>query len=322
MSFERLHLIGRQSNSVLYKGNVYPSVKYLVRPGDEAQCEQELSFLFGSLKDFTDIHVVVTLLIERPFPRLESLLAFLRKQPLVRFVVLSLQRAPSELLRQMEARLGPDQDASDASERLRRIGAQLQQHQQDNAVNSPLASSESVDPYELLQLVEQATSGSIGVNDFVPISVAMLLEPLLPVLGYGRFRLRASPFCGFVCGLVNTSSHESVPLTRLYDVGALWRELSPLVHKEAGLGWFGAARVKRALKSAELVPGLPDLTSYLTDRDKTDARNATIRAMQFVVLHNNMDLAAVDMLRRCDCMNAASTIVTPSGLAAACTGCI
>lgn len=74
MSFERLHLIGRQANSVLYKGNVYPCVKYLVRQGDEAQCEQELAFLLSSLRDFTDIHLVVSLLIERPFPRLDSIL--------------------------------------------------------------------------------------------------------------------------------------------------------------------------------------------------------------------------------------------------------
>lgn len=76
------------------------------------------------------------------------------------------------------------------------------------------------------------------------------------------------------------------------------------------------------MKSAELAPGLPDLLSYLTDGGKAEARAAAVRALQFVVVHNNMDLAAVDMLRRCDCMNATSTVVTPSGLAASCTGCI
>ena len=191
MSYERLHLIGRQPDSVLYKGNVYPSVKYLVRQGDEAQCEQELSFVLSSLRDFTDIHLVVTLLIERPFPRLDSLLAFLRKQSgFVRFVILSLQRSPGELVKSMEERLSAEE--ADAVQRLRRIGAEL------DARNAMGAAAASVDPYELLQHIESVTGGTIAVKDFVPISVAMLLEPLLSGLGYGTFRLRASPFCGYV----------------------------------------------------------------------------------------------------------------------------
>ena len=195
MSFERLHLIGRQPNSVLYKGNVYPSVKYFVRAGDEAQCEQELGFLLSSLRDFTDIHLVVTLLIERPFPRLDSILQFLRRQTgFVRFIVLSLQRSPGELIKSMEERLTasaekdePEQDTD--LERLRRIGAQLDA--------KSAAGGGTVDPYELLQAVEEATKASIRTDDFVPIASAILLEPLLAAIGYGTFRLRASPFCGY-----------------------------------------------------------------------------------------------------------------------------
>ena len=45
--------------------------------------------------------------------------------------------------------------------------------------------------------------------------------------------------------LLNSSGHTSVPLTRLYNVGALYRELAPLVQKESGFSWFTAAKVKR-----------------------------------------------------------------------------
>ena len=49
----------------------------------------------------------------------------------------------------------------------------------------------------------------------------------------------------FACALVNTEAHQSVPLTRMYDVALLWRELAPLVQKESGFSWFTAAKVKR-----------------------------------------------------------------------------
>ena len=81
-------------------------------------------------------------------------------------------------------------------QRLRRIGAEL------DARNAMGAAAASVDPYELLQHIESVTGGTIAVKDFVPISVAMLLEPLLSGLGYGTFRLRASPFCGYVLSVL------------------------------------------------------------------------------------------------------------------------
>jgi hypothetical protein len=49
-SFERLHLIGKLPDSVLYKPNVYPAVKYLLRKGEEENCLADLSILFDSLK--------------------------------------------------------------------------------------------------------------------------------------------------------------------------------------------------------------------------------------------------------------------------------
>lgn len=113
--------------------------------------------------------------------------------------MLSLQRSPAELVKAMDARLGT---GGDEHERLRRIGADL-------GAGAPLAAescADTVDPLELLRGIEEACRGSIAVDDFVPFSVAMLLEPLLAALGYGSFRLRASPFCG-------CASHTDTALT-------------------------------------------------------------------------------------------------------------
>ncbi len=58
------------------------------------------------------------------------------------------------------------------------------------------------------------------------------------------------------------------------------------------------------------------------DKDKSEATAKFVRDLQFVVVQNNMDLAAVDMTRRCNCMMATTTKVTPTGVAASCLGCI
>jgi hypothetical protein len=115
-SFERLHLIGKLPDSVLYKPNVYPAVKYLLRKGEEENCLADLSILFDSLKvllelrsifissqEYDNIHVIVSLIVERPFPDFTAVLLFLRSKPgLVRFINISTERSPSLLVRSLK----------------------------------------------------------------------------------------------------------------------------------------------------------------------------------------------------------------------------
>lgn len=56
-----------------------------------------------------------------------------------------------------------------------------------------------------------------------------MLEPLLYLLGYGKFSLKISPFCGFVNVVVNDENNNSVPLNRLLDLGLLYQKLIPLL---------------------------------------------------------------------------------------------
>lgn len=55
----------------------------------------------------------------------------------------------------------------------------------------------SVDPVELLKLIETGTKGEITVNDFFPASAGMILEPFLSLLGMGDYNIRPSPFCAY-----------------------------------------------------------------------------------------------------------------------------
>lgn len=61
---------------------------------------------------------------------------------------------------------------------------------------------------------------------------------------------------------------------------------------------------------------------YFTSKE-ADTAKEFIKNLQFIILHNTMDLGAVDMVRRCNC---ASLRVNPTQnstrMAATCTGCI
>ena len=67
----------------------------------------------------------------------------------------------------------------------------------------------NVDPCELLHSITNATRGDISGDDFMPMSHAKIFEPLLPLVGYGHYRLSAPSFCGFFTLLTNTASQKS-----------------------------------------------------------------------------------------------------------------
>lgn len=67
---------------------------------------------------------------------------------------------------------------------------------------------------------------------------------------------------------------------------------------------------------------LPDLYTYLTDKSKAETTHRFIQNLQFVVVHNNMDIAALDLTRRCNCAMGTQSVLTDSSVASYCTGCI
>jgi len=69
---------------------------------------------------------------------------------------------------------------------------------------------------------------------------------------------------------------------------------------------------------------MPDVMSYFTDEGKMAETQQFMHRLQFLLVHNNMDVAALDVSRRCHCAVATSAPSAPnvSRLAASCTGCI
>ncbi|KNC52831.1 uncharacterized protein AMSG_08973 [Thecamonas trahens ATCC 50062] len=180
----------------------------------------------------------------------------------------------------------------------------------------------SVDPLPLLRALGAATAGELAVDDFVPLSHAAVLEQLLKSLGFGWYNIRPSPFCAFASVIVNGGQFDSVPLSRIVDVEALHAGLLPEARRlEAGesLGLFMSRRIRKAIKAAQLYP-LPDILSYLAadSGPKADAANAVLANLQLVVVHNMMDLASMDLERRCSC--AAVTEARGGGVVATCGG--
>jgi len=190
-----------------------------------------------------------------------------------------------------------------------------------------LSHIESLDIYELLEHVQKSSFNSISVEDFVPVSVASAIEPFLNIMGFGWYFIRPSPFCGFATCLVNTDkSYLSYPVTRLYDFQKLFEEMKQVLPRlqDGKIGMMNAKKLRKIFQSCE-VPNkgpLPDLYAYLTEKSLAEETSKFVQNIQFIVIHNNMDIAAVDMSRRCNCAVVSRSTVAQNGLASYCTGCL
>jgi len=116
--------------------------------------------------------------------------------------------------------------------------------------NEELNHVESLDVYELLELIQTSSGNSLAVDDFFPVSMGAALEPFLNLIGYGWFFIRPSPFCGFATCLVNTDkSYLSYPVTRLFDFEKLFLDLKPLLPRlqDGKIGLINAKKTSQNL---------------------------------------------------------------------------
>lgn len=290
LTYERLVVLCQRDDSCFVKAGIYPAVKYFIEAGNEAQCEQELVRLCDTVAQFEGIQVTITLVAELPIERLQlqGALRLLRaRASLVRVVTIQLSRSPRSLLAE--------------------------------AAEAPPAT----DPKHLLQLIEAATEGELKIGDFVPASMGACLEPILHVMGHGFFYLRPSPYCGMATCLVNSGTHRSVPLTRLFDVERFWFETHSLLPRlqDGTIGFLNAKRLQKALRTCLKVEqaGIADVWPYLTSSSNAARTKQFIDNLQFIVVHNQMDVASFDAVRRCQC---AAVKVDQRGYVASCTGCL
>lgn len=308
LTFERLLALARMKDSILLDSRVHPSVRTYLSRGNETKDTLELEQLFLDMRKIRNLHVVVTLVIRRPFPDLTELIRTLRANAgLVRYIVLHLERGPEYIMDSMK---------------------KSTQGSKDNSHN--------LDPYELIRLIEKCTKGEISESDFFPASIGAVLEPFVSMLGMGNYFIRPSPFDAFGTVLVNTEQHRSVPLTRFFDLDKMFSEMVPLLRsmqqQSAGstqvTGIFDAMKLKKIVKSTVLKSAanqLPkDLFSYVTDKSKAETTRNTINNAQVLVIHNNYDVAAADLVRRarCSVCTFSNACIFPTGIAASSTLCI
>jgi hypothetical protein len=304
LTYERLVVLCEREDSCFVKAGIYPAVKYFVEAGNEAQCEAELVRLCDTVSQFEGIQVTITIVAELPIEnlRLQGVLNLLRSRPsLVRVVTFQLVRSPKSIL---------------SATATATVAAPASNNDSSNVEQC----LEAPDPAKFLQLLESASSGELRTSDFVPASVGVCLEPILSVMGHGFYFLRASPFCATATCLVNTTQHRSVPLTRLFDVEKFWVDMVPLLpHLQDGkVGLFNAKRLQKTLRAC--LQSDIDLWPYLTASSHAAATRNFIDHLQFVIVHNHMDIAAADVVRRCQC--AVIAVDSARGFVASCTGCL
>lgn len=310
-SYERLCLLCELEDSIFLRPSVFPALKYFLREGDEEQCESELTNLFQYLKSFTGIQLMVTFCVCKPYPNLKRIISFVRQEiGFIRLVVLSMERSPKYLIDSLKQRQGFSKEVPTP---------------QDVSNIEPI---DTVDIYELLETIGKSTGFSISPDDFFPLSMASAMEPFLNLMGYGFFYIRPSPFCGYATCLVNTDkSFYSYPVTRLFDFKKLFADLKPILPRlqDGKIGLLNAKKLHKIFLNSQYPNKgpLPDLYSYLTEKSKAEETRSFIQNLQFFVVHNNMDLASFDSIRRCNCMMGSSSTSTKSGVASyCCSGCI
>ena len=348
LTFDRLIDLALLDDSALLKANVLPCVRYFLSStpdDDDGRAEQsveagqpggvaslfisQMSGLLNALHTITDMSLLLLLTIDEPAPptaELQAILHFVQSHhSIIRMMVVTRERSPSVILKQL---LSPP--SSTASSPTTSVASSA----------SPPTSSHSTDPFSLLAALESASQGRIRPTDFIPLRAFALLSPVLSMFGFRQFGLTASPFCLMATVLVNTPTLRSIPLSHLVDLHRLYHSLLPLAQSlnssnaasnspnassRPSLSLSDLKRVQRVLKSCMIARlDVPDLMSYVTGRhEETTAKlRAVLRSMQVVVLHNKMDVASVDMQRRCECLVMQPSPLQQDGYVAQCTGCI
>lgn len=307
MPVDRLLDLCELEDTALLRGRVFPAVKYYLAPGEESRCSEELKELMGAVRDIEGIRVVLDVVLEKPYPDLGPLFRFFfQHRGTVPLLTLTVGRSPRALFSRVMS--GP-------------------QHAGTAAAQDPGVSLD-----ELLGAIAKGSDAAITADSVVPVRAGMLLEPFLQVLGKGRFQIRPSPFCGFAACMVNLGEQgtqqgvRSIPLSRAFDLDTLFRLLLPVARKlreaNGSISYRIYSELRAALKKSankQVTRQVGDITKLMWSDSKAARQFA--RDLQFVIVHNHMDFAAIDLARRCQC-----AVLAPPGaakqLTASCTRCI
>ncbi|KJE91939.1 hypothetical protein, variant [Capsaspora owczarzaki ATCC 30864] len=264
VSFERLMLLIRLPDSCLLNRRIYPCIKYYIPKGMESEVEGEINSALEELEqEITGIQVMIDICVERPFPVLTNIIANLReKSSMVRVVNISMERPPREIIA--------------------------------NVALNPAPVQGTVDISELLTNIEEDTRKDIVVEEFFPTTMLITLEPLLSLMGWGKYMLRPSPSYGFATVLLNTDTLRSVPISRLMDVDKFYESIASLLPQlsanQADIGILLGTKLRKILKTCAR-PGQPDLfTVFANDQEAT-----FLSRSQVWIVHREIDFGALDL---------------------------
>ena len=332
-TLERLVLLCQLEKSVFLRGNVFPGAKLLVEPGTEGDCLRQARDFLETARQFRDIRVVLTLAFDR-LPDLAGLLqALLQPQTsgLLRVLVLSPQRSPGLLMAAARAGVAQPKKETGKKEKseaddnpfLKMVPPTAGAASAAASAAAPALPPMSVD----IAAVVRSLAGYFLPTDFFPVSVLSAVAPLLRLIGMGSFSIRPHPLCGMVAFLVPVGD-ALVPVSRFVDVSAFFAGIVPLLpalHAAGDLGW-NLGRKLRSVFQESLLPGaegrVPDVVSFLVSPEKAQDAQQLLERAVVVLVHNNMDLMSLDLVRRCDCATVSSTPLTQNGLSAQCLGCL
>jgi hypothetical protein len=179
-------------------------------------------------------------------------------------------------------------------------------------------------------------------TDFFPMAYAEVAEPIMAILGYGNFRIRPSPQCAMLAVLVNHDKSELKfeSLNRLLDVEQFFKKMQVLAHKlrpknvesstnsdlaapleNPEISFWTARKVQKILEKCMLRKNLtPTLASVFSSKESE--LEVWARELQFVIVHNNMDLASMDVMKRVKCFNMKNSILHENEVTCNCMGCI
>jgi hypothetical protein len=316
-TFDRISRLANLEDTVLLNNKIYPSVQIYIEKGKEEHNTRELKNAYEALRTIKNLEVIVRLVVSKPLPDLAPFLKLLRFEMVgfTRFVIIEMERTPAQIMQQFKP------NNQDVENRFAEV------HRQPNF-------SYSLDPLELLYNIEMSTKGQIAISDFYPASTGVILEPLLRLIGKGNYNIRPSPFCGFASILINTKAQfKSVPITRIFNIDLLYKSMIPLVKKleksNGNLGFFTGRSLKKAINQSVIpesqrkqhfkIPS--DFVSYITSDEAKDEAREMLDKMQFIIIHNQMDVGSVDMVKRSRC-SVCSYYSSNGKLIAQCTKCI
>lgn len=289
-SHDRLIALCHFPGSALLRRRVVPAVKYYLEPGDEMRCYQELVATIAELTRISDIQLLITIVVELPFPDLTEILRMLRRHhEMVRVITLTVARPQAAIMTAVKH----------FSHVVTRRIITTVNNNGIGADGTDAGPPPSVDLYRLLEAVQVATDGEVLPSDFSTPGVCGILGTLLRKVGVSNLVLNPCPAMGAVAFLLNTEQMSSVPATRVVNIDQIIDDLTPLLAKGAPSSLTLAAGLKKALQRAFL-PGLgakiPSLIGLALDSSEfVRSIGSLMSTSQVLVVRREVDLAALDV---------------------------